>query len=74
MKIRSKVLLVLGNAALGVVLLVTQPRGVSGQTGSKTGCCKFDMAGNGVCCVDCCTGVGGCTSSAACPKKPRPKT
>jgi len=71
MKFSAKVLLLVGNAALGVVLLTAPPRDAVGQPSPKTGCCKHDMAGNGVCCIDCCTTNNGCTSSSACPKKPR---
>lgn len=72
MKISAKVLLLLGNAALGVVLLTARPRDAAGeQQWPKTGCCKHDTSGNGVCCVDCCTAVGGCTSSSACSKLPK---
>jgi hypothetical protein len=73
MRFSAKVLLLVGNAALGVVLLTARPRDAAGEVWPKTGCCKHDTAGNGVCCVDCCTAYGGCTSSSACSKLP-PKT
>ena len=70
MRFSAKVLLLVGNAALGVMLLAARPREAAGeQQGPRTGCCKHDTAGNGVCCADCCTAVNGCTSSAACPKQ-----
>lgn len=71
MRISGNVLLLLGNAALGVVLLIAQPRDASGDSGPRTGCCRFDTMLNGVCCVDCCAIPSGCTSSAACPRKIR---
>ncbi len=73
MKFSAKVLLLVGNAALGVVLLTAWPRDAVSEQWPRTGCCKHDTAGNGVCCVNCCTAVNGCTSSSACPKSP-PKT
>jgi hypothetical protein len=71
MRISGRVLLLLGNAALGVVLLIAQPRDLSGHSGPRTGCCRFDTMDNGVCCVDCCAVLDGCRSSAACPRKIR---
>jgi len=73
MKISTRALLLLGNVGLGILLLASRPRDATGEPWPKTGCCKHDTAGNGVCCVDCCTAVNGCTSSSACPKSP-PKT
>jgi len=70
MKISARVLLLLGNAALGVVLLTAQPRDADASW-QKTGCCKHDTSGNGVCCRDCCTMSDGCTSSSACPRLPK---
>jgi hypothetical protein len=71
MKSSARVLLLMGNAALGVVLLTARPRDAAGEQWPRTGCCRFDTSGNGVCCIDCCTAYNGCTSSSACPKKER---
>jgi hypothetical protein len=69
MRISAKLLLLLGNAALGVVLLSSHPREAAGDVWPKTGCCRYDTSGNGVCCIDCCPAADGCKSSAACPKR-----
>ena len=71
MRISAKVLLLLGNAALGCLLLAAQPRNAE-ATWQKQGCCKHDTSGNGVCCRDCCEVIyESCTSSTACPRMPK---
>lgn len=70
MKINARVLLLVGNAALGFLLLAAQPRNVDASW-QKLGCCKHDTSGQGVCCRDCCEVINdACTSSSACPRLP----
>lgn len=70
MRISAKVLLLLGNAALGLMLLTVGPPAAAAEPWPN-GCCKHDTSGNGVCCIDCCTSIRGCISSSACPKLPK---